>query len=354
MRDAVARTRDFLLVGGTGFLGTHVARGLLAAGHAVTVLSRGRATPPEGTTALVADRSDPAGVALALSGRRFDVAVEFGAFDAPDLAWVTHVPAGAVGCFVMISTGQVYLVGKDARPPFVEDDATRSLSEEPPAGTYDHGQWTYGTGKRRAEQALREFRDTHGAPGVVLRLPIVQGEGDASLRLWGYLERLLDGGPLVLPDGGRQPTRFLYAGDLAPVLERLAEEPELGHFAYNLAQPDVVSLRSLLERMAAAVGVNPRLVDVSWERCRAAGLDERFSSYAGSWSSILDPGRAEADLGFRGTPSADYLPRIVHWHLDHRPVASHPGWALRDREKALAEEVAGAGDAAGPARADRA
>lgn len=334
-------TREFLLAGGSGFMGTHVARGLTVRGHRVTVLSRGHRQPVAGATMLTADRRDPAGVAGALHGRRFDLTVDFLAYDAPDLEWIARASPGSLGTCVMISTGQVYLVGEGAEPPFVEEDARRPTRPEPATSEYDRGSWGYGVGKRRAEQALVDLAGSHGVPGIALRLPIVQGEGDGSLRLWGYLERMLEGGPIVLPEGGSRPTRHLYAGDLAPVLARLAEAPA-EHVAYNLAQPDVVPLRTFLERLAEAVGRTARFIEAPWDVCRAAGLDESFSPYAGAWSSILDPGRAAAALGFDGTASKDYLPRVVRWHLEHRPSASHGGYVQRSRELELAERLAGA------------
>ena len=282
---------EFLLAGGSGFMGTHVARGLMARGHRVTVLARGHRDPVAGATMVTADRRHPDGVAAALRGRRFDLTVDFLAYDASDFEWLARVPSGSLGRCVMISTGQVYLVGEGAEPPFVEEDARRPIRAEPATGDYDRGSWGYGVGKRRAEQALRSLGESHGVRGVALRLPIVQGEGDGSLRLWGYLERMLDGGPIVLPEGSH-PTRHLYAGDLAPVLARLADGAPPGHFAYNLAQPDVVPVRTFLERVAEAAGVSARFVAAGWEHCRAAGLDENFSPYGGAWSSVLDPARA--------------------------------------------------------------
>ena len=326
----------FLLAGGSGFIGTHVASGLIARGHAVTVLSRGRAVATAGAARVTADRRDPTGVARALEGRRFDLTVDFLAYDAPDFAWLGHLPPAVPGRVVMISTGQVYLVGEGPTPPYREEASDSPTIPEPAAGTEDHAQWTYGVGKRRAERALERLGVTRGIAGVALRLPIVQGEGDRSLRLWAYLERMLDGGPIVLPDGGRRPVRHIDAGDLAAVLVRLALGPAPRSLAYNLAQPDVLPLRVFLERVAEAAGVRARFVDASWDACRAAGLDDRFSPYAGEWSSVVDPARAIAELGFAGTPSEDYLPRVVRWHLEHRPP-SHEGY----RQRAVEGELAG-------------
>lgn len=334
---------DILLVGGSGFLGSHAARGLLAEGHRVSVLSRGTRPPTPGTVPLTADRNNQASMAAALAGRRFSLTVDFGLFDATDLDWLAAVSPGALGRFVMISTGQVYLVGVGASPPHPESDERTPAIPEPAPESSDHGAWRYGVGKRRAEQALRGAREAHGIETVALRLPTVQGEGDSSFRLWAYLERMLDGGPLVLPDGGKRPVRFLDAADLAMALARIGGAQRLAQDAYNLASPDIRPLRELLEHVARVAGLGARFVEASWEECRAAGLDARFLPYAGHWASVLDPSRAAAELGIVCTRSEDYLPRIVRWHLEHRPQASHESYAQRARELELAARLVGAG-----------
>jgi len=334
---------DILLVGGSGFLGGHAARGLVARGHRVSVLSRGTRQSTEGTMLLSADRNDPASMAAALSGRRFDLTVDFGLFDAPDLDWLGAVTVGSLGRFVMISTGQVYLVGVGASPPHPEADEDTPAMLEPAPGSGDHGAWRYGVGKRRAEQALRRARATDGIETVALRLPTVQGERDSSLRLWAYLERMLDGGPLVLPDGGRRPVRFFDAGDLAEALSAIGGTASLPHDAYNLASPDIHPLRAFLERAAEVAGIGVRFVETSWDEYRAAGLDTSYLPYAGHWASVLDTSRAKAELGIVCTRSEDYLPRIVRWHLEHRPPLSHEGYAQRAGELELAARLVSAG-----------
>ena len=193
---------DVLLLGGSGLMGAPTARALAERGARVSVLARGEHPTPAGVEMLIGDRRDPAALATVLEGRRFDFTVDFTAYDAPDIERLLLVPYAALGRYVLISTGQVYLVTEGAAPPFREQDSERSVSPEPSADSPDHAEWSYGVGKRRAEGVLRVLRASHGVRATILRLPIVQGEGDGSLRLWAYLERLLDGGPMVLPEGG--------------------------------------------------------------------------------------------------------------------------------------------------------
>jgi nucleoside-diphosphate-sugar epimerase len=335
------RPQEVLLIGGSGFMGRHVARALLAGGHRVSVLTRGQRPVPEGTTALLGERSDPGSLARALEGRHFDFTVDFLVYDAPDVERLLLVPYAALGRYVMISTGQVYLVTHGGTPPFREEDTDGEVLPEPEAGSAHHASWSYGVGKRRAERTLMALRATHGVRAVALRIPIVQGEGDGTLRLWAYLQRMLDGGPILLPEGGAPLRRFIDVRDLARAIERLASAEQPRAVAYNLAQPDVVTLREFLERVAVAAGVRARFVDVGWPELEAAGLDD-VSPYSGRWSSLLDPSRAAAEWGFLGTRTDDYLPRVVRWHLDNRP-ADHPGYALRSRELQLAARLGAPG-----------
>jgi nucleoside-diphosphate-sugar epimerase len=318
-----------LLVGAGGFIGRHVAAALTGAGHAVTTLSR--APAGGGSDHLCADRRDATALAKALGTRPFDLTVDLVAFDGDDVETLLGPYGAQLGRYVLVSTGQVYLVANERRDAWREHEAGLPAMPAPPPGSRDHGQWTYGMGKRRAEAAVRAHAGV--VPGVTLRLPIVQGAGDHSARLWAWLARMLDGGPVLLPEGGRQPTRFVWAGDVGRAVVQIATRWPEGT-AYNLAQPDVVPLRMLLERAAALAGVAPRFEDVAAERLAEAGLDPAAFPFTGAWSSVLDPGRAREALGFEGTPHDRWLPIAVRWHLETRPP-HHPGYAQRARERAF-------------------
>ncbi len=201
-----------------------------------------------------------------------------------------------------------------------------------------HANWEYGVGKRGAEARLRE-READRRGDLVLRLPVVQGAGDRTRRLWAYLERLRDGGPLLLPDGGHDPVRFVWAEDVARVIVLLANGAAPPGRVYNLAQPDEPALRELLARAAACLGVTPAFVDCTRADLAGAGLDEHVSPFSGPWCSRPDPSLASVELAFRGTASAEWLPEVVRAHLAEASPESHFGYAQRPRELALARRL---------------
>jgi nucleoside-diphosphate-sugar epimerase len=326
-----------LILGGSGFIGGETARRLLAAGFQVTCLSRRGAAPAAGVRVLRADRRDPGALAAALQGARFDATLDACAYDAPDVEQLLGLPQVTLGRYVLISSGQVYLVTDAPRVPAREPDSDRPLAPAPAAGTPDHAQWTYGVGKRRAERAALARCAEQGRSVVVLRLPVVHGAGDPTLRLWAYLERMRDGGPLLLPDGGAQPTRYLWVGDVARAVLRVLSPAAAREQVYNLAQPEIVTLRDFLARAARTVeqitGRSPvNFVDIPADDLEREGLDRTISPLSGRWTSVPDPARAEAEWGSTGTSLDVWLPAVVRAQLERAPERSHAGYARRGRE----------------------
>ncbi len=331
---------DVLIIGGTRFVGYQLCWRLLAAGHRVTILNRGTRPDPFGSRVerLVADRATPA-FAGVLAGRSFDAAVDFAAYTGADARGaVEALGQGSVGHYVLISTGQVYLVRSNAPRPAREVDYAGPLLPEPidPA---DHAEWAYGIGKREAEEILAEAWTASGFPSTRLRIPMVNGERDHYRRVESYLWRILDGGPLILPDGGTEPIRHVYGGSVVTAILGLLGHPASFGQAYNLAQDETPTLEELTRILADLVGAPARLAPIPSSVIRLVGLDPTaISPFSGDWMSFLDPAKAVQELGFHHEPLRAYLEKIVAVFLNAMPDAPPPGYIHRSAEIALAEE----------------
>jgi nucleoside-diphosphate-sugar epimerase len=336
---ARSTVRDVLILGGSGLLGEPAVRAFLAAGARVVVLARGQRTLPQGVEVLRADRQDRAALARCLGGRRFDLTLDLLAYDADDIEALLAVPGFEPGRMIAISTGQVYLVTADPRPPFREEDALRPLIPEPEPGTRDHANWVYGMGKRRMEATLQERCRSRGLPALALRIPIVIGAGDPTGRLWAYVERLLDGGPILVPGRLDQPLRFVWAEDVARLLVTLASHDGDVGVALNWAQPDLLTFEGFVTLLAAELGVAPpELLLCTPPELDAAGLDAAVSPYSSRWCSVLDPSRAEALSGFQATPFATALPQVLAGMRALGPIPDE-GYARRAAELTFATRL---------------
>src|SRR6185503_8663633 len=222
-----------LVVGGTRFVGAQLVWRLVAGGHRVTLFNRGRLPDRFGDRVerVHGDRTT-ADFARLLGGRRFDAAVDFAAYTGADARQAADVLGERVGHYVFISSGQTYLVRVDCPRPFREVDYPGPLMPRPDAED-DRAEWEYGIGKREAENALEEAWEARRFPGTRLRLPMVNGEADYYRRIEGYLWRILDGGPLLLPDGGDVPTRHVYGGAVVRAIVGLLGDSRTFGQAYS-------------------------------------------------------------------------------------------------------------------------
>lgn len=329
-----------LIIGGTRFMGYQLVWRLLAAGDAVTTLNRGQHPDPFGDRIerLHADRTSPA-FQEALLGREFDAAVDFAAFNADDARGAVEALSDRVGHYVFISSGSVYLVREGASIPCSEplsESAYPGPLGAPPTSPDDLADWRYGAGKRAAEDVFREAWTERHFPATRLRLPIVNGERDPSRRLESYLWRILDGGPVLLPDGGLTITRHVYSADVAHAIADLLGRQTTFGDAFNLSQDEQPTVRQLVRMLSDLLGAPDRTQDISPSALAEVGLlSPAISPFSGPRSSRLDPSRAKNELGFRPEPLPHYLSKIVAVFLSHPPALPPEGYRGRDLELTL-------------------
>lgn len=331
---------DVLLIGGTRFLGPLLVFRLLAAGHRVTVLNRGTLPDPFGAFSarverLVADRTSP-GFARAVEGRTFDAVVDFVAYEREDAEGAVRALRGRVGHYFFVSTGQVYLVREGCPRPAAESDYEGPVIPRPTEERAE-GQWLYGVGKRACEDVLRAAWEKERFPATSLRIPVVNGERDHHRRLEGYLFRMLDGGPVLLPDGGNVEIRHVYGPEVMRALTTMIGREQTFGEAYNLCQNETPTLAEMLSMVAGLLGASPRFVGIPSADLEAAGLSpSEVSAYSTRWMSFMDPGKARDALGFVHLPLCEYLGRIVASFVANPPAGPPPSYAHRARELQLA------------------
>ncbi|HEU4327529.1 MAG TPA: NAD-dependent epimerase/dehydratase family protein [Roseiflexaceae bacterium] len=289
-----------LILGGTQFIGRHIAEELLAAGHRVTTLTRGR-TPdalPAAVERLRGDRDAGADGLAALAGRSWDACVDVSGYTPRQVRPSAAALRDRVERYVFVSAVSVY--GDPQERPVRE-----SHPRLPPAAedvTEIDGA-TYGPLKVACEDIVREI---YGERCALLRPQVVAGPHDQSGRYTYWVQRAAQGGEMLAPGDGTDHVQVIDVRDVARFTRTVIERGLAGGF--NLAGPrltwaeflntlgaerpvwvpaDILQAAGLtfveLPLYRPERGPRSSLMDVSSELAQAAGL------------SVTDPALTAAD-----------------------------------------------------------
>ncbi|RPI27254.1 MAG: NAD-dependent epimerase/dehydratase family protein [Acidobacteria bacterium] len=326
-----------LIIGGTRNLGHQLCLRLLKEGWETTVLNRGQ-TPdelPASVKRLRADRQDPGQLRAALRGRVFDAVVDFALYTGEEARTTVKLLGGQTGLYVFVSSGQVYLVRTGVERPFKEEDYDGPVMPAPEESPSDYRNWKYGVEKRQVEDVLTEAWQTSRFPFVSLRLPIVNSERDHYHRLYGYLLRFWDRGPILVPHGPHLPIRHVYGADVIETIRRLVGRPAGMGQAWNIGQDETVTLDEFLGLLAQVDGSRLNVKRISREALDKAGLIPACSPFSDPWMSELDNTKGKRELALTYTPLAVCLEKLVA-HYRSKPRNIPPGYARRAEELKLA------------------
>ncbi len=238
-----------LILGGTRFLGRHLAQAALAAGHQLTLLHRGRSNPALFPQAqhLIADRDHDLS---ALRGATWDAAIDTSAYVPRQVQQAAAVLAGRVGQYHLVSTISVYSAFSAAGT--LETAPLRTL-DNPHTETVDGS--TYGGLKALCEA---QARAAFGARCLVSRPGLLVGPHDPTGRYTWWVQRLLQGGDVLAPGDPAAPVQFIDARDVAHWALLQAERGSAGVFNINgPAQP--LTMGQLLHTAQTVLNPQARL-----------------------------------------------------------------------------------------------
>jgi len=322
-----------LIIGGTGFIGSFVTPLLAAAGHEVTVLSRGAATAalPAGVRAVPGDRQRLEERATELRAIAPDVVIDMILSSGRQAEALVRTFLGAAGRIVALSSIDVYRAcgvvhGLEPGPlepvPLTEESPLRTRLQTYPPDRIRMLQRVFGWldddyDKIPVERAI--FAPRAELPGTVLRLPMVYGPGDPLHRLFPILKRVDDQRPVIPLCASMSQWRGPrgYVENVAAAVALAASSDVAAGRVYNVAEEETFSECEWAQQVAAAAG---------WRGDVAVIPDERAPTHlrgpgntAQHWTT--DASRIRRELGYREIVSRDEaLRRTIAWERAHPPA----------------------------------
>jgi nucleoside-diphosphate-sugar epimerase len=236
-----------LVTGGNRYIGRDLVFELARRGHDVTVINSHEAPLPEGAQRIHADRRIPGALAAALADYRdaFDVVFDNTAFTLGDVEPMVELFRGRVQHYVFTSSMAVYR-RSFAQP--VHEHFRRHAADD------DDRRKTYGVNKVRCEDYLLGEFQRDGFPATCLRVGHTMGpRSPQPTRDPAFFARLEAGRPILIPGEGYAVLQLVHINDVA-----------------RLMASRVASVVGVVNLVARAMGVKPRIVEVPMELARRA------------------------------------------------------------------------------------
>jgi UDP-glucose 4-epimerase len=281
----------YLITGGAGFIGSHLADRLLDRGDSVLALDD-LSTGSARNIAHLYDKPrfgfvqgtilDHSQVSSLVEG--CDVVVHLAAavgvqliVEKPLESLITNIrgteivldAAAQAGRKILItSTSEIY--GKNVSGP-LHEEADRIL------GSPFKARWSYSTAKAVDEILARAFWRDRGLPSIVARLFNCIGPrqtGEFGMVVPRFVRQALAGEDITVYGDGEQRRCFCHVLDTVGALVALLDHPEAVGDVFNVGATHELSMNELAERVIAASGSSSRIVHISYDEAYEEGFED--------------------------------------------------------------------------------
>jgi 2'-hydroxyisoflavone reductase len=332
----------FLILGGTAWLGGHIASTALERGHRVTCLARGcSGTVPEGAVLVYADRTRPDAYDEVAS-QQWDVVVDVSR-QPGQVRQAVQALADRATFFAFVSSGNVY--ADHSTPGANEDSPLLPALDSDVMDSMD----TYGEAKVACEQHVRRAFGPDRA--LIARAGLIGGPGDVFDRTgyWPlrFARPATRDGTVLVPDAPELATQVIDVRDLAAWLVEAGSRHVTGIFN---ATGETILLPDHLERARAVAGHTGPVVRADQQWLLARGVEPWMGERSlplwlvdADWLgfSARDSGKARR-AGLTTRPLYQTLTDALAWELTRETGRTRRAGLTDKDERALLDALASA------------
>ena len=328
----------YLVTGGAGFIGSHLADAMLLRGDSVVALDdcstgsfrniRHLERHPrfafeqgsildEGLTSMLAGRVDAIVHLAAAVGVQLIV-------DRPLSSLTTNIrgtenvlaAAARAGCKVLVtSTSEIY--GKNGSGPIAED-ADRILGS--PLKT----RWSYSTAKAIDEILAFTYWRDRGTPSIIVRLFNCVGPrqtGNFGMVLPRFVRQALADEELTVYGDGEQRRSFCHVLDTVEALLALLDAPDAIGEVFNVGAQNEISINDLARRVIEMTRSSSGVAHIPYDEAYEEGFEDMQRR-------VPDISRVQALTGWRPTRDLDDIIADV---IDHESTQTVMAAAVEGR-----------------------
>ena len=254
-------TNGIAVVGGAGFIGSHLVDKLIEMNYSVTVvddLSSGRRenvnktarfyqmkAESEDMENVLADDSIHSVFFLAANSN-VPLSIRDPLFDFRSLNCALNMidkcRRSQVKRFIFTSSGFIY--GNTPNRPIGEDESFKPISP-------------YAISKKAIEHYLQFYREVYGLTYVVLRLATVYGPRQIAGALSDYIRKLACGDQAEFFGDGSKTRDYIYIDDVVEALLMSMTLPDMPVPIFNIGSGKEIELRAVYRRVAEMLGRKP-------------------------------------------------------------------------------------------------
>jgi len=325
----------YLITGGAGFIGSHLAEFLLEQGHHVHVLDNLSTGSLVNIQHLIRHKNFKNTVADILDYRKLGQLVSqadqiFHLAAAVGVKLIMENPVETITTNVQGTENVLKLASLYDKKVFVASTSevygkmmemgndVNSLNENYDLilGPTNKRRWAYACTKAVDEFLAFAYFDEKQLPTVIARFFNTVGPrqtGQYGMVIPNFVQKALLGEPIQVYGDGEQTRSFTYIDDAIKALVELMETPEAEGQVYNIGHGKEISMLDLAEKVKEKTNSNSEIIKIPYERIYSKGFEDMRRR-------TPDTNKLKAAIGYTPDTSIDVILDNVIEYFRHQQI----------------------------------